>query len=98
VTGLRVALVKKRPVFGVTLVKAADTIVGVTAVTTVVPGCPLTPLTTLVEVWLTPVTHVSAEAEANSPALRLTRLTASRRGRPAMRLSLHQSMRAQRGV
>jgi hypothetical protein len=62
----------------VTFVKA-DAIVGVTDVTTPTPGCPLTPLTTLVEVWLTPVRHVSAEAEANNAALRLTRLTANRR-------------------
>jgi hypothetical protein len=67
----------------------ADAVVGVTPVTTVVPGWPVTPLTALVEVELTPVTHVSAEAEANSAALRLTRLTANRRGRPVMCLSLH---------
>jgi hypothetical protein len=37
------------------------------------------PLTTLAKVWFTAVTHVSAEAEANNAALRLTRLTANRR-------------------
>jgi hypothetical protein len=66
--------------------------VGVTAVTTVAPGCPVTPLMTLAKVGFTPVTHVSAEAEANTAAFRLTKLTAKRRGRPVMRLSLHQSM------
>src|SRR5262245_35043241 len=62
--------------------------VGVTPVTTVVPGWPVMLLTALAKVGLTPVTHVSAEAEANSAALRLTRLTANRRGRPVMCLSL----------
>jgi hypothetical protein len=53
--------------------------VGVTDVTTVAPGVPLTPLMASVKVGLTLVTHVSAEAEANSAALRLMRLTANRR-------------------
>jgi hypothetical protein len=62
--------------------------VGVTPVTTVVPAWPVMPLTALAKVGLTPVTHVSAEAEANSAALRLTRLTVSRRRRrPVMSIS-----------
>jgi hypothetical protein len=65
------------PGLAVTPVKAAA-IVGVTDVTTVVPGVPLTPLTTLAEVEVTPVTHVSAEAEDNSPALRLPTVSAAR--------------------
>ena len=52
--------------------------VGDTAVTTVVPGVPLTPLTTLAKVEVTPVTHVAAEAEDNSPALRLPTVSAER--------------------
>src|SRR5262249_10740971 len=59
VTGLRVTPVK------------AAAIVGVTDVTTVSPGVPLTPLTTLAKVGLTLVTHVAADAEDNSPTLRL---------------------------
>ena len=50
----------------VTFVKA-DAIVGVTPVTTVVPGWPVMPLTALVEVELTPVTHVSAERKPTVP-------------------------------
>jgi hypothetical protein len=46
----------------VTFVKA-DAVVGVMPVTTVVPDCPLTLLTTLAKVWFTAVTHVSAEAK-----------------------------------
>jgi hypothetical protein len=65
------------PGLAVTPVKAAA-VVGVTDVTTVVPGVPLTPLTTLAKVELTPVTHVSAEAEDNSPALRLPTVSAER--------------------
>jgi hypothetical protein len=65
------------PGLAVTPVKAAA-VVGVTDVTTVVPGVPLTPLTTLAKVELTPVTHVSAEAEDNSPALRLPTVSAAR--------------------
>jgi hypothetical protein len=65
------------PGLAVTPVKAAA-IVGVTEVTTVVPGVPLTPLTTLAEVEVTPVTHVSAEAEDNSPALRLPTVNVAR--------------------
>src|SRR5262249_6860607 len=52
-------------------------------------------LTALAKVGLTPVTHVSAEAEANSAALRLMRLTANRKARPVMCLSLHSPYRAQ---
>src|SRR5262249_30781762 len=88
---LRLAPVRNDPGVVCTPVTALEN-VGVTADTTVMPGAPLTPLTTLVEVWLTPVTHVSAEAEANSAAFKLATLAASRRGRPVMRLSLHQSM------
>src|SRR5262249_26118322 len=40
--------------------------------------CPLTPLTTLAKVVVTPVTHVAAEAEDNSPALRLPTVSAAR--------------------
>src|SRR5262245_2586104 len=88
---LRLAPVRNDPGVVCTPVTALEN-VGVTAVTTVAPGCPVTPLMTLAKVGFTPVTHVSAEAEANSAAFRLTKLTAKRRGRPVMRLSLHQSM------
>ena len=67
VPGLRAALVKNGTALGVTPF-TAEAIVGATSVTTVVPCCPLTPFTTLAKVWFTPVTHVSAEAEANSAA------------------------------
>ena len=56
--------------------------VDVMPVTTVVlgcPGCPPTLFTTSTLFSFTPVTHVSAEAEANSAVLRLMRLTANRR-------------------
>jgi len=49
----------------VTFVKAVA-IVGVTAVTTVAPGCPLTSFMTLAKVDVTPVTQVAADAEDNS--------------------------------
>jgi len=88
---LRLAPVRNDPGVVCTPVTALEN-VGVTPVTTVVPGWPVMPLTALVEVELTPVMHVSAEAEANSAALRLKRLTAERRRRPVMWLSLHQSM------
>jgi hypothetical protein len=91
VPGLRAALVKNGTALVVTPF-TAGAIVGVTAVTTVWPGAPLTSPTTLAKVGFTPVTHVSAEAEANSAALRLTRLAANRKARPVMRLSLHQPM------
>jgi hypothetical protein len=52
--------------------------VGVTAVTTSVPGNPLTPVTTLVKVGVTLVTHVAAEAEDISAALKLPTETAAR--------------------
>src|SRR5262245_24292033 len=45
--------------------------VGVTDVTTVVPATPVTPLMTGANVGVTLVTHVAAEAEDNSPTLRL---------------------------
>jgi hypothetical protein len=51
---------------------------GVTAVTTVMPGAPLTPFTTWAKFDVTPVTHVAAEAEDNSPALRLPTVSAAR--------------------
>src|SRR5262249_22940347 len=88
---LRLAPVRNDPGVVCTPVTALEN-VGVTADTTVMPGAPLTPLTTLAKVGFTPVTHVSAEAEANSAAFKLATLAASRRGRPVMRLSLHQSM------
>jgi hypothetical protein len=77
VPGLRAALVKNGTALGVTPF-TAEAIVGATSVTTVVPCCPLTPFTTLAKVWFTPVTHVSAEAEANSAALRLPTVSAAR--------------------
>ena len=52
--------------------------VGVTDVTTVVPDCPLAPFMTLAKVGDTPVTQVAADAEDNSPALRLPTVTAAR--------------------
>jgi hypothetical protein len=80
VIGLRVALVTAVPVTGLRAAPVstvpvvtpftAEAIVGVTDVTTVPPGVPLTPLMTLAKVGLTLVTHVAAEAEDNSPALR----------------------------
>src|SRR6516165_5719977 len=51
---------------------------GVTAVTTVAPGCPLTSLTALAKVGLTLVTHVAADAEDDSAALRLPTVSAAR--------------------
>src|SRR6516225_3081942 len=77
VTGLRVAPFKNGVCVVCTPVTALAN-VGVTAVTTVSPGCPLTPLTTLAKVAVTPVTHVAAEAEDNSPALRLPTVSAAR--------------------
>ena len=84
---LRLAPVRNDPGVVCTPVTALAN-VGVTPVTTVVPGWPVTPLMTLAKVWFTAVTHVSAEAEANSAALRLMRLTANRRARPVKCLSL----------
>ena len=51
---------------------------GVTAVTTVAPGCPLTSLTALAKVGLTLVTHVAADAEDTSAVLRLPTVSAAR--------------------
>jgi hypothetical protein len=61
----------------VTFVKAVA-IVGVTAVTTVAPGCPLTSFMTLAKVDVTPVTQVAADAEDNSAVLRLPTVSAAR--------------------
>src|SRR5262249_53689897 len=83
VPGLRAALVKNGTAPVVTPF-TAGAIVGFTSVTTVAPGCPLTSLTALAKAGLTPVTHVSAEAEANSAAFRLATLTLSKRKRPVM--------------
>ena len=77
VPGLRVALVKN----GTALIVApfnALAIVGVMPVTTVVPGVPVTPLITSTKVGVTLVTHVAAEAEDNSPALRPPTVSAPR--------------------
>jgi hypothetical protein len=74
---LRLAPVRNDPGVVCTPVTALEN-VGVTADTTVVPGAPLTPLTTLAKVAVTPVTHVAAEAEDNSPALRLPTVSAAR--------------------
>ena len=74
---MRVAPVKTDVVPVVTPVKAAA-IVGVTDVTTVVPGCPVAPFMTLAKVAVVPVTHVAAEAEDDSPALRLPTVSAAR--------------------
>jgi hypothetical protein len=85
---LRLAPVRNDPGVVCTPVKAVA-IVGVTDVTTGVPGGPgVIPFTTLAEVELTPVTHVSAQAVDNSAAFRLTTLTVSRRRRrPVMPIS-----------
>jgi hypothetical protein len=74
---LRVAPVRNDPGVVCTPVTALEN-VGVTADTTVMPGAPLTPLTTLAKVGLTPVIQVAAEAEDNSPALRLPKVSAAR--------------------
>jgi len=77
VPGLRVALVTN----GTALIVApfnALAIVGVMPVTTVVPGVPVTPLITSTKVGVTLVTHVAAEAEDNSPALRPPTVSAPR--------------------
>ena len=74
---LRLAPVRNDPGVVCTPVTALEN-VGVTADTTVMPGAPLTPLTTLAKVEVTPVTHVAAEAEDNSPALRLPTVSAER--------------------
>jgi hypothetical protein len=74
---LRLAPVRNDPGVVCTPVTALEN-VGVTAVATVMPGAPVTPLTTLAKVELTPVTHVSAEAEDNSAVLRLPTLSAAR--------------------
>ena len=52
--------------------------VGDTAVTTVVPACPLTLFMTLAKVAVVPVTHVAADADDNSGALRLPTVSAAR--------------------
>jgi hypothetical protein len=70
-----------------TLVSALSK-VGVTVVTAT-PVRGVTLLTTLAKVVLTPVTHVSADAEAIAATLRLRALTASRSVRWVMRTSLH---------
>ena len=82
---LRLAPVRNDPGVVCTPVKAGA-VVGVTAVTTLMPGAPATPLTTLVKPVFTSVTHVAAEAEDNSAAFRLATLTPSRRVRTVMRL------------
>jgi hypothetical protein len=74
---LRLAPVRNDPGMVCTPVTALEN-VGVTADTTVMPGAPLTPLTTLVKPVFTSVTHVAAEAEDNSPALRLPTVSAAR--------------------
>ena len=74
---LRLAPVRNDPGVVCTPVTALEN-VGVTAVTTVAPGCPVTPLMTLAKVDVTPVTHVAADAEDNSPALRLPTVSAAR--------------------
>jgi hypothetical protein len=95
----RVAPVRNDPGVVCTPVKAVA-IVGITDVnrrdgthldvTTGVPGGPgVIPFTTLAEVELTPVTHVSAQAVDNSAAFRLTTLTVSRRrGQSCLSLQL----------
>ena len=80
---MRVAPVRNDPGVVCTPVTAAA-VVGVTAVTTLMPGAPATPLTTLVKPVFTSVTHVAAEAEANSAAFKLAALTASKRKRQVM--------------
>ena len=80
---LRLAPVRNDPGVVCTPVKAGA-VVGVTAVTTLMPGAPATPLTTLVKPVFTSVTHVAAEAEDNSAAFRLATLTPSRRRRIVM--------------
>jgi hypothetical protein len=77
---LRLAPVRNDPGVVCTPVTALEN-VGVTAETTVMPGAPATPLTTLVKPVFTSVTHVAAEAEDNSAAFRLATLTPSRRRR-----------------
>jgi hypothetical protein len=52
--------------------------VGVTAVTTVAPGCPLTTYMTFAKVDVTPGTQVAADAEDDSTALRLLMMSAAR--------------------
>jgi hypothetical protein len=74
---LRVAPVRNDPGVVCTPVTALAK-VGDTAVTTVVPDCPLTPFMTLAKVAVVPVTHVAAETEDNSPALRLPTVSAAR--------------------
>jgi len=76
-TGLRFALVKNGAAPVVTPFNAGA-IDGVTDVTTVAPGCPATSFMTLAKVGLTLVTHVAADAEDTSAALKLPTVTAAR--------------------
>ena len=74
---LRLAPVRNDPGVVCTPVTALAK-VGDTAVTTVVPDCPLTPFMALAKVAVVPVTHVAAEAEDDSAALRLPTVSAAR--------------------
>ena len=74
---LRLAPVRNAPGVDCTPVTALAK-VGDTAVTTVVPDCPLTPFMALAKVAVVPVTHVAAEAEDDSAALRLPTVSAAR--------------------